>query len=84
MEFQQVLIYKKEDKTEPANYRCISISNALCKIFFNILYKRTFYCSESVGALPENQNCFRPRRSIRDNIFILKSIIDLQFRIKGS
>lgn len=74
------MIFKKGDRTDPANYRVIALVNAVTKIFTLILKKRFVKWMDSEKILPESQLGFRKGRSCTDAVFILISALQLQFR----
>lgn len=69
------MIYKKEDKTDPANYRPIALMNCISKVFTQILAERFGGWLEESDLLPEWQAGFRKNRSCLDNIFSLNALI---------
>jgi hypothetical protein len=71
-------IYKKGNKLDPKNYRCIALTNTILKVFTQILTTRLSNWAESKHILPEEQSGFRTQRSCVDNLFILLSLIQLQ------
>ena len=56
-------VYKKGDRTKAANYRPISITSHLIKIFERVVRKHLVTHMESNGLLSESQHGFRKRRS---------------------
>lgn len=69
------MIYKKGEKSDPANYRPIALVNYITKIFTQILATRLNKWIEDSNFLPEWQAGFRKNRSCIDNIFSLNAII---------
>lgn len=69
-----VAIYKSGDRNDPNNYRGISLSNCLTKIFNAILNNRLTNIVNS--RLSKNQFGFRENHRTSDSIFILKSLIN--------
>lgn len=67
-------IYKKEDPSDPANYRGISFLNSSVKIYTTLLYKRLNNWVDVNQKLSEFQAGFRKGYSTVDNIFVLTSI----------
>jgi len=67
-------IYKKGDRTEPKNYREISILNTCYKIYSKILNMKLQDFSEAF--MKEPQNGFRKGRSCTDSTFCLKLLIE--------
>ena len=70
-----VPIYKKGDRTNPANYRGISLINSMSKIFSLCLRNRLNHWCETEQVLNDSQFGFRDKRSTVDCVFILNSII---------
>ena len=68
------LIHKKGSKTDPYNYRAISLIDSICKIFMNILNCRLSRWCEENTILDESQAGFREGYSTIDNIFILTAL----------
>ena len=77
MEWLQEIIcptYKKGERTICSNYRRITILNIAYKIFTIILNNRLSKIVES--KLSDIQSGFRPNRSTRDNIFIVRQTFE--------
>ena len=72
------LLHKKGDRRILDNYRGISISSNIGKLFGRILEKRLSRILEDKQILSEMQNGFRPGRGTCDNIFILHNIMELK------
>ena len=72
------MIPKTGDNTIPENCRCISLVNALPKIFTQIINKRLLNWAETKNKIPEFQAGFRPKRGCADNVYKLNSIIQLK------
>jgi len=71
-------IYKqKGDQKSPENYRPISLLSCLGKLFTSILNNRLYKYAESHNTIRDTQAGFRKQHSTVDNIFILKSLIDI-------
>ena len=68
-------IFKKGDPTIPDNYRGISITSILSKVFMSILTDRLSSWAEDNNIIVEEQAGFRRGYSTVDNIFVLHSII---------
>ena len=68
-------IHKKGDKSNPANYRGITIINVFAKIFSLLLRNRINQWCEENDKFNDAQFGFRENRSTSDCIFILHSII---------
>ena len=70
------LIHKKGDKHDPNNYRGISITSNLGKLFNKIIHERLFEFIDSNKLISKNQIGFKPKARTADHIFSLKSMID--------
>jgi hypothetical protein len=71
---ESIPIYKKGDKTDCNNYRCISLLSTTYKILSNILLSRlTSYAEEVIG---EHQCGFRRNRWTTDHIFCIRQILE--------
>ena len=77
-------IYKKKGgKSNPENYRPITLVSCLGKLFTGILSNRLYTYAEQSDVLTSSQAGFRKGHSTTDNIFILYSLIEmLNFRKK--
>lgn len=73
-------IHKKGDPKVASNYRGIAISNAMYKLYANILYARLQRYVDANNLLPDTQNGFRPKRSAIDNIYVLNHTIGKTLR----
>jgi hypothetical protein len=69
-------IYKKNDPTEPANYRPITLGSAIDKLYNLVLNERLTTHLEQNNMLHDAQQGFRAGRSVIDNIFMLRTCID--------
>ena len=56
-------IYKKGNKTLPENYRPVSLTSHLTKLFERIIRKKIMQHIEVNNLLSKNQHAFRPGRS---------------------
>ena len=70
------LIYKKDSPVNLDNYREISLTSNISKIFTRALAKRISSNSEMYLLLPESQAGFREDRRPEDHLFTLSTIID--------
>ena len=71
-----VPIYKNKGDIDSANnYRGITLSNVLAKIFSHILLKRINKWSDEQEKINDNQFSFQKSKSTVDCIFVLSSII---------
>ncbi len=77
-----VPIYKNGDKTEPGNYRGISLLSTAYKIFASVLNTRLMAWAEETGQLPENQMGFRKGRGTRDGVYVLHTLVEQQLAKK--
>lgn len=69
-------IHKKGSKTVAENYRGISISNSIYKLYASILNCRLEEYIESENLIQDTQNGFRKQRSAIDNVYILNHCIN--------
>lgn len=67
--------FKKGRKSDPNNYRAISVINSLSKIFMKIMSNRLQFWAESNALIDESQAGFRHGYSTIDNMFTLQSVI---------
>ena len=75
-------IYKAGPKTEASNYRGITITNCIYKLYAKIINHRLEQFAENENALPDTQNGFRRFRSTTDNIYILNHCVN-KYLAKG-
>ena len=75
------LLYKKDDKLNPANYRPITLINAFWKIIMRALDKRITCYLESNNLLAPFQNGFRKARNCQDHIATIQEVIDRRKRM---
>lgn len=69
-------IFKKGEKTDPGNYRGITLLSHMGKLFTLLLNKRlTDYLTYN-GILPEEQAGFRKGYRASDNLLVIKSLIE--------
>ncbi|PIK34638.1 reverse transcriptase [Apostichopus japonicus] len=68
------LLPKKGDKTDPTNWRPISLLNTDYKLISKVLQIRMSKVLPTI--VNEHQTCSVPGRSIHDNMFIIRDIID--------
>ena len=82
-DIKTVLLFKKGDIKNVANYRGISLICTVLKIFHQILLNRLLVHAEQNQLIPEIQSGFRRGRGCMDNIFTLASIIAINTRLSG-
>ena len=70
-------IYKKGDPCKPQNYRPITILSCLGKLFTSLLNNRLKEYDETTHVIESCKAGFRKSHSTADNIFIIKSLIDI-------
>ena len=70
-------IYKKGDPTLPENYRPITLLSCLGKLFTSVINNRLKKYSEKYNIIEQVQAGFRQNHSTSDNLFIIKSLIDI-------
>ena len=70
-----ISIHKKGDKNDPSNYRGITISSSLGKIFNSILNSRLCSFLDSNSIIHPEQIGFRKKHRASDHMFILKNLI---------
>ena len=69
------LLFKSGDPLDPANYRPITVSSVIIKLFTKIYGARLSKALEDNGILNDTQIGFRPRRGTADAILMINSII---------
>ena len=72
-----IIIFKKGDREDPANYRGITLLSVVGKVFCKILNNRLVQCLDKEGALHEG---FRTNRSCMDNVYTLNEIVQGRLR----
>ena len=70
------LIYKRDDCLNPANYRPITITSVLLKLFTRVLNVRLDKVVEKHKFLSEQQYGFRKNKSTADAIFVITAAIE--------
>ena len=68
-------IHKSGDKKDPNNYRGITVTSCLGKLFSTILYKRIEAYLESNNLISKEQAGFRKNYRTTDHIFVLKTAV---------
>ena len=71
-----VLIYKSGNRLDPSNYRGISITSNLGKLFNRIIHTRLLEFVNSMSLISENQVGFKENCRTSDHLFSVKTIID--------
>lgn len=75
-------IYKKKgDVSDPGNYRGITVTSCLCKLFSAVLNQRLEHFISKNHILNDCQSGFRKKARTSDNIFIIKSIVNKYFNM---
>ena len=69
-------IYKSGDPTDCSNYRGISLTSCLGKLFTSLLQRRLYDFLESHNLLSCNQGGFREKYRTSDHVFILKTLLN--------
>ena len=75
-------LFKSGSENDPSNYRSIFISSCLSKLFSKKLYNILNTHVIDNNKIVDNQIGFRKSFSTSDHVYILKSIIDKNFRNK--
>ena len=65
----------EKDHSDPNNYRPISLTSCLCKVFEKMINRRLIYYLESKGILASTQSGFRSQHSTTDHLTRLESWI---------
>ena len=63
-------IFKAGDRTDPTNYRPISLTSIICKIFEHIIHKHIMNHLDANNILTDKQHGFRPKRSTESQLII--------------
>ena len=71
-----VLIHKAGNKYEPSNYRGISITSNLGKLFNRVIHTRLLDVIDRDKLISDNQIGFKSNCRTADHLFTIKSIID--------
>ena len=71
-------IYKAGDKTNPNNYRGITVPRIFEKIFEQVIMNRLQFLNEAFNHIDETNGGFLKGRRTSDNIFILQGLIQKQ------
>ena len=71
-----ISIHKKGDASQPENYRGITLTSCLGKLFNSVLNNRLCQFLESNKILRPEQSGFRKNHRTTDHMFVLKNIMD--------
>jgi len=63
-------IFKKGDKTVPGNYRPVSLTSQICKIFESIIRDDLVFHLETQGLIRDSQHGFRRGNSCLSNLLV--------------
>ena len=74
-----LLIHKKGDINVCDNFRPMSLTSLLSKVYASILNRRFTLFADALGLLPEEQAGFRESYSTVDDIFSLYAMVQKQF-----
>ena len=69
------LLFKSGDPLDPGNYRPITVSSVIIKLFTKIYQTRLSTLFEEEGFLEDNQIGFRPGRGTADAIALINALI---------
>ncbi|KAF2882623.1 hypothetical protein ILUMI_23549 [Ignelater luminosus] len=71
-------LYKKGNRKDLNNYRALSLTNTLSRLWVKVLYNRL---REEIGnTISEDQNGFTPGRSCIDSLFTLQQLLEKRIR----
>ena len=70
-----VPIYKKGDKDDPANYRGITLTCAMSKVFTFMLNKRIGEWTEQEDILSQAQFAYKAGYSTTDAVFVFHTVL---------
>ena len=71
-----------KDNRVPLNYRGITLTSSVYKLFCSVLYNRIAEWAEANDVIADEQNGFRKKRSCLDHIATLTTIIDTRKKLK--
>ena len=63
-------IFKKGDRSKPANYRPVSLTSVPCKLLEHIIFTHIMDHLETYNILKEYQHGFRPKRSCESQLLL--------------
>jgi len=67
-------IFKKGDKTNPSNYRPISLVNTKLKLFTTLLSERLEKWCEKNNLISDYQAAYRKNYGCQDHVFVLQRL----------
>ena len=79
---QVTMLHKKDDKSDPNNYRPISLTSCLGKLIERIMNKRLYNYIESKNLLAPQQSGFRKARRCADNLLFITQKVREAFNRK--
>ena len=77
----QSIIYKSGNTTDCNNYRGISITSCLGKLFTSVLHSRLLSYLEDNNKISDKQAAFRPGFSTSDHLFTLRALINKHVKV---
>ena len=77
-------IYKSGKRTQPNNYRMISLMSVVAKVYESVITDRLTAWLEQNGKIDEEQGGFRAKRGCVDQMFVLTEIIQHRKQLKSS
>ena len=76
-----LLIFKKGNRSDPSNYRPISLTSVCCKVLEHIIYSNIISHLESYNVLSNSQFGFRAKRSAEQQL--LRTIHDFALNLNN-
>ena len=70
-----ILIFKKDDPTDPSNFRPIALMSCVYKLLMGVLSKRLSTLSILEGILSNEQKSARPTEGCYEHTYLLKSVV---------
>ncbi len=74
-------LYKKKSKTDPSNYRPVSLLNGISKLYEKILFNRIYAYIEQTEQMNPNQFGFRPGHSTQDLMYFIEKLDNAKYCI---
>ena len=71
-------LHKHDSRLDPSNYRPITLTSVLGKLFGFIVSKRLSDFTEATDSVSDEQGGFRPNRGTPDQVFIFREILALR------